>query len=104
MGDCELEELGLSAERIVRCVPVAGGGVFEGEERVPVARVGVFGRGFGCCGGGGCVGVGGRCGFCDLHGFGGGLRGAGEGCWWEAREESDEPGMEALGQGDVLCC
>ena len=39
VGDGQLEELCLSAQGVVWCMPVAGRGVLEGEEGVAVARV-----------------------------------------------------------------
>lgn len=62
VGDGELEELGLAAERVVRRVPVSSARVFEGEEWIAVARVAFFGSRFRSGGGCGCVRVGGRCG------------------------------------------
>ena len=58
----EFEELGLSAQGVVRAVPGAGAGVFEGEEGVGFCAGGVgpgkFGVRYGCFSGSG-VGVGG---------------------------------------------
>lgn len=42
MGLGEFEELGLPAQRVVRCVPVAGARVLEGKKRIAVARICVF--------------------------------------------------------------